>query len=158
MPMTILTDMAGWSVETINSIPKHLVAIDLQGKRRPMKRYDGLHYLSYKDFVACMNDVYKRVDVVGQVTKELLMSSLDEQQAPSDSGLHTEEVGMPEVETQKACTIQVPKELEDFVLPQDPSSINRTRVALADLSHRDGDPQEDYGLDRHARKVIQQVC
>eukprot|EP00971_Amphidinium_carterae_P032730 644377-Amphidinium_carterae.3 len=146
MPMTILTDMAGWSVETINSIPKHLVAVDMQGRRRPMKRYDGLHYLSYKDFVACMNDVYKRVDVVGQVTKELLMSSLvklqarkenalmslsdtDEQQAPSDSGLRAEKERMPEVESQKACTIQVPKELEDFVLPQDPSSINRTRVA-----------------------------
>eukprot|EP00971_Amphidinium_carterae_P350231 6491446-Amphidinium_carterae.1 len=76
MPMTILTDMAGWRVEIIDSIPKHLVAIDVHGRRRPMKRYDGLHYLSYEDFVACMNDVYKRVDVVGQVTKELLMSSL----------------------------------------------------------------------------------
>eukprot|EP00971_Amphidinium_carterae_P261405 5185786-Amphidinium_carterae.2 len=76
MPMTILTDMAGWTVETVDSIPKHLVAIDTQGRRRPMKRYDGLHYLKYEDFVACMNDVYKKVDVVGQVTKELLMSSL----------------------------------------------------------------------------------
>eukprot|EP00971_Amphidinium_carterae_P143447 2842050-Amphidinium_carterae.1 len=96
--------MAGWAVETIPmSIPKQLVAIDLQGQRRPMKRYDGLNYLTYQDFVACMNDVYKKVDVVGQVTKELMMSSLgklqakkknslmsfsetDEQQDPSDSG------------------------------------------------------------------------
>eukprot|EP00971_Amphidinium_carterae_P243295 4831141-Amphidinium_carterae.1 len=96
--------MAGWTIETIDIIPSHLVAIDSQGKKRPLKRYDGLHYLKYEDFVACMNDVYKKVDVVGQVTRELLMASLgklqkkkkqaslmslsetDYPQAPSDSG------------------------------------------------------------------------
>eukprot|EP00971_Amphidinium_carterae_P075775 1497311-Amphidinium_carterae.2 len=146
MPMTILTDMAGWTVETVDSIPKHLVAIDTRGHRRPMNRYDGLHYLKYDDFVACMNDVYKKVNMVGQVTRELLMSSLgklqakkkknslmslsetDEQQAPFDSGLRAGTNGGPGAEGQIASNIQVPKELEDFVLPQDPSNINRTKM------------------------------
>eukprot|EP00971_Amphidinium_carterae_P036886 725208-Amphidinium_carterae.1 len=79
--------MAGWTIETIDSIPKHLVAVDSQGKRRPLKRYDGLHYLKYEDFVACMNDVYKRVDVVGQVTRELLMASLGKLQKKKQASL-----------------------------------------------------------------------
>eukprot|EP00971_Amphidinium_carterae_P203953 4047432-Amphidinium_carterae.1 len=62
------------------------------------------------------------------------LSETDEQPGPSNSGLHAEKEGTPGVEIQKACTIQAPKELEDFVLPQDPSNINRTRVALSDLS------------------------
>eukprot|EP00971_Amphidinium_carterae_P009645 190486-Amphidinium_carterae.1 len=150
MPMTILTDMAGWTIETIDSIPKNLVAVDPRGNRRPLKRYDGLHYLRYEDFVDCMNDVYKRVDVVGQVTRELLMTSLgklqktkqaslmslsetDDQQAPSDSGSRVGSDGEPGNGDQRASKIQVPKELEEFVLLQDPSNINRTKVALADL-------------------------
>eukprot|EP00971_Amphidinium_carterae_P168023 3328960-Amphidinium_carterae.1 len=136
--------MAGWTIETIDIIPSHLVAVDSQGKKRPLKRYDGLHYLKYEDFVACMSDVYKRVDVVGQVTRELLMASLGKlqkkkqaslmslseteyPQAPSDSGSRVGSDGELGNEDQRASSVQVPKELEEFVLLQDPQNINRTK-------------------------------
>eukprot|EP00971_Amphidinium_carterae_P170267 3373490-Amphidinium_carterae.1 len=156
MPMTVVIDMAEWKVETTDDIPAQLVAIDKNGKRRPMTRYDALHYLiSYDDFVACMNDVYTRVSVLGQVSKGLLMATLvklqqkrknalmsvsetGEHLTPSESGSRADEEWEPEnsslEEHQKAYAMKVPKELEDFVLLQDPSNSNRTKVALADRS------------------------
>eukprot|EP00971_Amphidinium_carterae_P246333 4892680-Amphidinium_carterae.3 len=134
MPMTIVVDMAGWKVETINSTPAHLVAVDKTGKRRPMTRHDGLRYLSHEDFVDCMTNVYKKVDVLGQVTKDSLVSFLaklrsttkgslmslaetEENQATSPSGAHAEGEWKSEGafldEQQKAYTRNVRMVLEE---------------------------------------------
>eukprot|EP00971_Amphidinium_carterae_P169795 3364055-Amphidinium_carterae.1 len=75
MPMTILVDMAGWKIEAIHSgpsVPVVMMATDLKGKKRQLNRVDNLHYLSHSDFMACLMDLYRKVDVLGQVTEQAL--------------------------------------------------------------------------------------
>eukprot|EP00971_Amphidinium_carterae_P281298 5585029-Amphidinium_carterae.1 len=75
MPMTILVDMAGWKIEAIHSGPSGpavMMATDLKGKRRQLNRVDNLHCLSHGDFMACLMDLYRKVDVFGQVTEQAL--------------------------------------------------------------------------------------
>eukprot|EP00971_Amphidinium_carterae_P332687 6466949-Amphidinium_carterae.1 len=67
MPMAILVDMAGWKIEATDNEPALLVATDLRGRRRFLNRVDGLHYLCHEDFMACLQDAYRRVDVLGKV-------------------------------------------------------------------------------------------
>eukprot|EP00971_Amphidinium_carterae_P109230 2162985-Amphidinium_carterae.1 len=72
MPMAILVDMAGWKIEATDTNPALLVAIDLQGRRRSLNRVDALHYLCHDDFMACLSDAYKKVDVLGKVHQSAL--------------------------------------------------------------------------------------
>eukprot|EP00971_Amphidinium_carterae_P295453 5867860-Amphidinium_carterae.1 len=59
----------GWKIEAIHSgtsVPVVMMATDLKGKRRQLNRVDNLHYLSHSDFMACLMDLYRKVDVLGQ--------------------------------------------------------------------------------------------
>eukprot|EP00971_Amphidinium_carterae_P171042 3389705-Amphidinium_carterae.1 len=60
MPMAILVDIGGWKIEATDTNPALLVAINLQGRRRPLNRVDALHYLCHDDFMACLSDAYKK--------------------------------------------------------------------------------------------------
>eukprot|EP00971_Amphidinium_carterae_P159355 3158841-Amphidinium_carterae.1 len=72
MPMAILVDMAGWKIEATDNEPALLVATNLQGRKRFLNRVDALHYLCHDDFMACLSDAYKRVDVLGKVHQSAL--------------------------------------------------------------------------------------
>eukprot|EP00971_Amphidinium_carterae_P092433 1830052-Amphidinium_carterae.1 len=130
MPMAILVDMAGWKIEATQSVPALLVATDLKGKRRPLNRVDNLHYLCHEDFMACLKDVYKRVDVLGQelALKKYVgslrsketghLGSLAEAEEPSSCGTLADEGRRTEVDLtgtgMRANSTRVPRELEEF--------------------------------------------
>eukprot|EP00971_Amphidinium_carterae_P341003 6479593-Amphidinium_carterae.1 len=66
---------ASWKIEATNSgssAPVVMVATDLKGKQRQLNRVDNLHYLSHSDFMSCLIDAYRKVDVLGQVTEQAL--------------------------------------------------------------------------------------
>eukprot|EP00971_Amphidinium_carterae_P208939 4145054-Amphidinium_carterae.6 len=144
MPMAILVDMAGWKIEITDTIPALMVATDQQGKRRSLSRVDGLHYLCHEDFMACLTDAYKKVDVLGRVHQSALkkyvrglkskdkglLGSLAEAEELSSGSTFADEGrssnGARKGEKLRTNLIRVPKET---VL--DPSNIDRTRIALS---------------------------
>eukprot|EP00971_Amphidinium_carterae_P331585 6465245-Amphidinium_carterae.1 len=157
MPMAILVDMAGWKIEATNTQPALLVAIDLQNRRRSLNRVDGLHYLCHEDFMACLTDAYKKVDVLGKVHQSALkkyvgslksenkgsLGSLSEmEESPSGGTLADEGRSSNRNKKEKGARtnlIRIPKELEDLVLPTDPTNLDRTRIALSKPTGKTGE-------------------
>eukprot|EP00971_Amphidinium_carterae_P120397 2385397-Amphidinium_carterae.1 len=107
--------------------------------------------------MACLSDAYKRVDVLGKVHQSALkkyvaslksrnsgsLGSLSENEDSSCGGTLANE-GRTATRNKKgkgeqANLIRIPKELEEFVLPTDPTNIDRTRIALSKPNGKTGE-------------------
>eukprot|EP00971_Amphidinium_carterae_P006631 130623-Amphidinium_carterae.1 len=110
-----------------------MIATDLKGKRRQLNRVDNLHYLSHSDFMACVEEVRN----VGSLRSKKAghLGSVSETQESSSSGPSADEgqtdVGEQANQESKVSAARVPRELEDFVKLQDPSNIDRNKIALS---------------------------
>eukprot|EP00971_Amphidinium_carterae_P099074 1959167-Amphidinium_carterae.2 len=125
--------MAGWKIEATKTQPALLEATDLQGKRRSLNRVDGLHYLCHEDFMACLTDAYKKVDVLGKVHQRRITGITFGSRGILIWRGNNQEKGA------RTNLIRVPKELEDLVLPTDPTNIDRTRIALSKPNGKTGE-------------------
>eukprot|EP00971_Amphidinium_carterae_P310677 6173518-Amphidinium_carterae.1 len=107
--------------------------------------------------MACLSDAYKRVDVLGKVHQSALtkyVASLKSGTSGSLGSLSENEessCGGTSANEERAATrsrkgngaqtnlIRIPKELEDFVLPTEPTNIDQTRIALSRPNGRTGE-------------------